>query len=412
MQQRRKLIFGHAAAALLVAASGCAAAGQGSAVPTFAVDPLWPMPLEYPYILGPVSGVAVAPDGNILIVTRQDGFSQVNEINSVTLTGTCCTPSQAVLEYAPDGTLVRQWGGPDNGYPWPQRPHGIAVDPEGNVWIGGGVAAGGGGGGGAAAAAAARAGGQQAAQQPPIDSHILKFSRDGRHLMTIGQAGVGQAANAHSNNAFGGAARFAFDAANSEVYVADGYANRRVAVLDMRTGQIKRSWGAYGNRPDNSPIADYAPGAAPAQQFRNVTCVRLANDNLVYVCDRASNRIQVFRTDGTFVAEKVLAPNTLSLGSVWDIAFSSDPSQQFLFVADGMNERVYVVDRQSLEVRTSFGTGGRVPGTFHELGSLAVDARGNLYTAENGQGRRVQKFQTTGMGRVTAEHQGPVWPRR
>jgi DNA-binding beta-propeller fold protein YncE len=392
MQQRRPLIFGQTAAALLIGIVGCATgapAVQDLRVPTFAVDPLWPMPLEYPYILGPVSGVTVAPDGNILIVTRQDGFSQVNEINSVTNTGTCCTPSQPVLEYAPDGRLIRSWGGPGAGYVWPQRPHGIGVDPQGNVWIGGGVAA--------------------AATGPVVDSHILKFSREGRHLLTIGQPNQG-AENAHSNTSFGGVARFDFDASANEVYVADGYANRRVVVLDMTTGAIKRQWGAYGNAPSGADLGEYDPSAPPAQQFRTVTCAKRSNDNLIYVCDRQNNRVQVFRRDGRFVTERIIAPNTLSLGSVWDVAFSADPGQRYLYVADGMNERVYILDRQTLDVRTSFGTGGRVPGTFHELGSLAVDSQGNLFTAENGQGRRVQRFVNTGIDFVTAQHQGAVWP--
>jgi DNA-binding beta-propeller fold protein YncE len=398
MQQSRNVnVAGLSATLLIGLTAGCTAfASQDGQAPTFEVDPFWPMPLEYPYILGPVSGVTVAPDGNILVVTRQDGFSQVNEINVVTQTGTCCAPSRAVLEYAPDGTLVREWGGPDNGYDWPRRPHGIAVDPQGNVWIGGGVVAPGGGPG--------------AGPMPddPIDSHILKFTREGQYIETIGTPGRGVQPNQHAPDAFGGAARFSFDAAANEVYVADGYANRRVVVLDMATGAVKRSWGAYGNAPDASELADYDPAAPPAQQFRSVTCAELSSDGLVYVCDRGNNRIQVFRTDGTFVNEKVIAPATLSLGSVWDVAFS--PDERFLYVADGMNERVYILDRSSLEVRTSFGVGGRVPGHFHELGSLAVDARGNVYTAENGQGRRVQKFVNTGTGPVRAEHQGAVWP--
>jgi len=405
MLQRRNLFFEGTVVALLTGLSaGCTALAQDAQVPTFEVDPLWPQPLDYPYILGPVSGVAVAPDGNIIILTRQDGFNQGNEINSVTGTGTCCTPAPAVTEYAPDGRIVRQWGGPGEGYVWPSRPHGIAIDPEGNLWIGGGVAA----------AAAAGPGGAPAAtpgtSTTPIDSHILKFSRDGRYLATIGQANQGTAANQHSATSFGGAARFSFDAAANEVYVADGYANRRVAVLDAATGELKRQWGAYGNAPDNSEIPPYDPTAAAAQQFRTVTCAEVSNDGLVYVCDRASNRLQVFETDGTFVTETVLAPATLSLGSVWDVAFSSDPDQRFLYVADGMNERVSVLDRETLELRTTFGIGGRVPGAFFELGSLAVDANGNLYTAENGQGRRVQKFRNTGFGEVTAVNQGAAWP--
>jgi DNA-binding beta-propeller fold protein YncE len=306
-----------------------------------------------------------------------------------------------VTEYTPSGQIVRQWGGPGDGYVWPQRPHGIAIDPEGNIWIGGGVAT----------AGAQRPGAAgPAGPATPIDSHILKFSREGRYLATIGEAGQGATANQHSATSFGGAARFSFDAAANEAYVADGYANRRVAVLDVKTGELKRQWGAYGNAPDNSEIPDYALGAPAAQQFRTVTCAELSNDGLVYVCDRASDRIQVFKKDGTFVSEAFVSPATLALGSVWDIAFSPDKDQRYLYVADGMNERVTVLDRKSLEVRTTFGIGGRVPGTFLELGSLAVDAKGNIYTAENGGGRRVQKFTNTGFGEVTAVNQGAVWP--
>jgi len=373
---------------------GCSGGDDGT-VPTLVVDALWPMPLEYPSILGPVSGVTVAPDGNVLIVTRQDGFSAVNEINSVTGTGQCCTPTMAVVEFAPDGRKVREWGGPDQGYPWPARPHGIAVDPAGNVWIGGGVAPPAGGGrGGRGGRGAAPTGPPPA---PTVDDFVLKFSRDGNHLMTIGGSG-----------AFGGANAFAFDADANEVFVADGYANRRVAVLDMGTGAVKRSWGAYGNEPSSAALGPYDPNAAPAQQFRSVTCVELADDGLLYVCDRGNNRVQVFETDGTFVAEVSIAPSTLGDGSAADVALS--PDERFLYVADGMNERVLIFHRETLSFRTSFGVGGRYPSHFRELGGVAVDAQGNVYTAENGQGRRVQKFVFQGTGPVTAEHQGALYP--
>jgi DNA-binding beta-propeller fold protein YncE len=376
--------------------AGCGGGDDGT-VPTFVVDALWPMPLEYPAILGPVSGVTVAPDGNILIVTRQDGFSAVNEINSVTGTGDCCTPTAAVVEFAPDGRKVREWGGPDQGYPWPVRPHGIAIDPEGNVWIGGGVAppapAGRGGRGGRGAAPSGPP------PAPTVDDFILKFSREGRHLMTIGGSG-----------AFGGANGFSFDAGESEVFVADGYDNRRIAVLDMATGEVKREWGAYGNAPSDAPLGPYDPNAPPAQQFRSVTCAELANDGMLYVCDRGNNRLQVFETDGGFVSEMLVAPATQGAGSVSDVAFSGDPRQRFLYVADGMNERVAIYWREPLEFRTTFGVGGRYPSHFRELGGLAVDAAGNVFTAENGQGRRVQRFVFQGQAPVTAEHQGALYP--
>ncbi len=390
MREWRNLITGGVAAALLVGLGvGCSAGSEGQ-VPTFEVDPFWPMPLEYPNILGPVSGVTVAPDGNLLIVTRQDGFSRANEVNVVTETGDCCKPTLAVLEYAPNGSLVREWGAPDQGYPWPERPHAIAVDPEGNIWIGGGV------------------GTDRLGAVTSVDTHILQFSRDGRHLMTIGA--VGQIPGSQSATGFGGVAGFSFDEGMNEVFVADGFANRRVAVLDISTGEVKRSWGAYGNAPDDSDLGPYDPSAPPAQQFRSVTCAELSNDRLVYVCDRGNNRIQVFDTDGTFVNEVIIAPATLGDGSVWDVAFSPEFRQRFLYVADGMNERVYILNRASLEVLTSFGVGGRYPGHFRLLGSVAVDGEGNVYTAEHGQGRRVQKFTNLGMGPVTMEHQGALYP--
>jgi DNA-binding beta-propeller fold protein YncE len=191
------------------------------------------------------------------------------------------------------------------------------------------------------------------------------------------------------------------------VFVADGYANNRVVVLDITTGEVKRDWGAYGNDP-GEPSGPYDPSAPPAQQFRTVTCAELADDGMLYVCDRGNNRIQVFETDGTFVSETIVEPATLGTGSVADVAFS--PNQAFLYVADGMNERVAIYWREPLEFRTTFGVGGRYPSHFRELGAVAVDAAGNIYTAEDGQGRRVQKFTLQGMAPVAAEHQGAVYP--
>jgi len=409
---KRLITRGAAAAVVAGSLAGCAATDDGT-VPLFEVNALWPQPLEYPNILGPVSGITVAPDGNILIVTISDRamFSAANEINTLTGTGECCTPVPGVVEFAADGSLVRQWGGPDV-QGWPVRPHGIGIDPEGNVWIGGGVAppAGGGRGG---------RGGRGAAPdpnvppppppQPTYDTHILKFSRTGELLATIGTPGA-QPSSA-STNSFGGAADFSFDADANEVYVADGFANHRVVVLDATTGEFKRSWGAYGNTPDDAPQGPYDPAAAPSQQFGRVTCAELSNDGLVYVCDQSNNRIQVFETDGTFVEEVVIAGGTRLNGTVRDIAFSNDDDQRWLFVTDGTNERVYILFRNTLEIKTHFGIGGRYPSNFRELGGIAVDAAGNIYTAEDGQGRRVQKFVNIGIGPVPAMDQGALYPQ-
>ena len=185
----------------------------------------------------------------------------------------------------------------------------------------------------------------------------------------------------------------------NEAYVADGYFNKRVAVIDMDSGKIKRYWGGYGEKPDDETLPPYNPKARPSRQFRTpVHCAEVSNDGFVYVCDRPNDRIQVFTKEGKFVKEKQLFPETLSDGSVWDIAFSRDPQQKFLYMADGANEHVYIVDRQSLEVLTQLRHGGRQPGMFFGVHSIATDSKGNIYTTETYTGKRLQKFVYKGMG--------------
>jgi DNA-binding beta-propeller fold protein YncE len=298
--------------------------------------------------------------------------------------GECCLAAPPILEFDPQGNLVNSWGGPGEGYTWPSSNHGISIDGKDNVWIGGNGRG---------------------------DSHVLKFTHDGKFLMEIGKPG--QAVNSSITTSFGRVAKIAFDDRANEAYFADGYGNKRVAVLDMTTGAVKRFWGAYGNKPDDANLGPYNPDAPLAQQFRNpVHCADPSRDGLVYVCDRPNNRIQVFRTDGSFVKEVRIAPRTLGDGAVWDIAFSRDAQQKYLYLADGKNEKVYIIDRQSLEILTSFGDGGRQPGQFFAVHSIATDSRGNIYTTETYEGKRVQKFVYKGLAPVAAKDGGVPWPRR
>jgi DNA-binding beta-propeller fold protein YncE len=210
---------------------------------------------------------------------------------------------------------------------------------------------------------------------------------------------------------FGQVADIEIDGNTNEAYLADGYRNKRVAVLDLNTGAFKRYWGAYGNRPEDVRV-DYTPGEPLPQQFRGpVHCAVPSDDGLLYVCDRGSDRIQVFRPDGTFVREVVIAPDTLAQGSTWDISFSNDAEQKFLYLADGQNFKIYVLDRESMEVLTSFGGGGRQPGQFYAPHSIASDSNNNIYTTETYEGKRVQKFVYQGM-RDTERgvHTGVPWP--
>jgi DNA-binding beta-propeller fold protein YncE len=388
-------------------------------VPRFEVDAMWPKPFPNRWILGSSTGVAVDRRDHIFLVHLTDSFNPRTEIGLATnpVTGECCAPAPNVLELDTAGNLVGHWMGPGSGYAWPEMAAGLAVDDAGNVWIGGS--------GGA-------------------DSQILKFSSTGTFIAQFGRGGPEMAAlagrtadtayqgvspgrgaagrggrrprtpalppNSSSMDSFGGPAGFSFDAKANEAYVADGFRNHRVAVIDMTTGAIRRFWGAYGNKPDDADSVRYDPSAAPAKQFSTVRCARLAQDGLVYVCDSRNDRIQVFRKNGSFVKEARVAPQTLGEGSVWDVAFSSDPQQRYLYVADGMNMKVHILDRQSLRELASFGDGGRQPGQFYAVHSVATDSHGNLYTVETYEGKRVQKFIYKGLG--APPKAAVLWPTR
>ena len=388
-----KLIPGGVLAAGIIGllASGHLLRGTASAqqtmveVPLFEVDPLWPKPIPNEGLLGMTIGVSIDDQDNVWIVHR--GSSTLNnnekgaELNPPI--AECCRSAAPVLAFNQAGDMIYSWGGPGDGYEWPESMHGIHVDYKGNVWLGGNGAK---------------------------DSQILKFTKDGKFILQSGHYGKNAGSNDPEN--FGRVAQIYVDPKTNEAYVADGYRNRRVAVLDADTGKIKRYWGAYGNKPDDGQQGPYDPKVA-GQQFRSpVHCVALANDGLLYVCDRQSDRVQVFKTDGSFVKEAFFARNTLASGSTWEIAFSKDPEQRFMYVTDGQNERVRIVERSTLTELSSFGRGGRQPGEFFGVHSIAVDSKGNIYTTETYEGKRVQKFVYKGIGKVPPGNQGVLWPKR
>jgi DNA-binding beta-propeller fold protein YncE len=372
--------------------------------PRFEVDPMWPKPLPNHWVIGNTIGVSVDAQDHVWIIHRA-GSLEAKEIYSTANppAAECCTPAPPVLAFDQAGNLVESWGGPGPGYEWPDSNHGITVDFKGNVWIGGN-----GRGTTPPGTAPAEGGAPRAARYN--DNMVLKFTQSGKFLMQIGHAGKSQGSNDVDN--LKGPAKMFIDPKTDELYVADGYGNHRVIVFDAETGKYKRHWGAYGNKPDDTNLGPYKPDDPPAQQFRNpVHCAELANDGLLYVCDRPNDRIQVFKPDGTFVKEVVIAKNTRGDGSVWDIVFSKDPQQKYLFLADGANEKIYVMLRDTLEILTSFGDGGRQPGQFYAVHSIASDSKGNIYTTETYRGQRVQKFVYKGLAAVTKKDQGVVWPK-
>ena len=389
MSGRRKLllagalVFGIAALGVGQAALEGSMQGQLVQAPRFEVDPMWPKPLPNHWVFGNVIGIGIDARDHVFIVHRQDALVQGAENGLELKISECCTPAPPVVEFDPEGNVVGAWGGPGEGYVWPASNHGVGIDNKDNIWIGGNGAG---------------------------DSHILKFTHDGKFLQQIGIPG--KPADSRSTEHFGRVAKISFDTAAGEAFIADGYLNKRVAVLDINTGAVKRFWGAYGEVPSDTTLPAYDPTKPPDRFFRTpVHCAEPSADGMVYVCDRVNDRIQVFRKDGSFVKEKIIAPLTRGDGSVWDIAFSKDAPQKYIFLADGKNQRVYVMDRQSLDILTTFGDGGRQPGQFFAVHSIATDSKGNIFTTETYEGKRIQKFVYKGIGSV-AKNQGTVWPKR
>jgi hypothetical protein len=337
--------------------------------PRFQVDAAWPKPLPNDWIMGQAAGVTVDAQDHVWVIQRPRSLT--DDEKALTLNppqSKCCRPAPAVMEFDVEGNLIQAWGGPGEGYDWPQVEHGISIDAAGFVWIGG---------------------------NGDNDGQYLKFTRAGKFVLQIGKAGP--QTNSNDVTRLGRPADAEVDPDTNEVYIADGYFNHRVIVFDANTGAYKRHWGAYGKKPTDEKLPPYNPAAAPSPQFGNpVHCVKIAKDGLIYICDRANDRIQVFRKDGSFVKEFIVEKNTLRAGSVWDLDFWIDPKQTYLFNADGTNNEVRTLRRETGEIVGAFGRNGRNAGEFHWVHNLAVDSKGNIYTTEVDTGKRAQKFRYVG----------------
>lgn len=367
----KRILVGAAMAAicwaLMTYIPAIAAGPKERAVPAFRVDPFWPKDLPDNLLLGQVAGIAVDGKDNIWVLHRPASLVDDEKGAQKNPPETrCCQAAPPVLQFSKDGKLLRKWGGPGAGYSWPKREHGIHVDGQGNVWLAGN----------------------------DDTDQLLKFDADGKFLLQIGKPDTPVGSN--NTARLGRPAHMVTDDAGGEIYVADGYGNRRIIVFDMNTGAYKRHWGAYGTKtPTDEKLPPYKPVtlANLSKSFSSpVHCVRLSRDGLVYTCDRVNDRIQVFRKDGTFVKEFQVEPHTLQNGSVWDLVLSEDRDQRYIFVADGANMQVLTLDRQTGEKLSSFGRPGHMAGNFKWVHNMAIDSRGTIYTAEVGDGRRVQKF--------------------
>jgi DNA-binding beta-propeller fold protein YncE len=350
---------------LLLAAMGAALVFGAPAMaegPHFKVDASWPKQLPNNWIIGQIGGMTVDAQDHIWVFQRPRSLNEADR--GATLNpprSRCCVPAPSVVEFDTAGNVVSAWGGPGMIPDWPESEHAIYVDAKNQVWLTG---------------------------NGKNDAALLKFTRDGKFLKQFGK--LTPVTNSLDTTQLGSTASIAMDPVANEIFLADGYGNHRVIVLDADSLAYKRMWGAYGKPPTDMKLPNFNPASA---QFANpVHCVKIANDGLVYVCDRTNDRIQVFQKNGTFVKEFVIRPETRGTGSSYDMAFWPDRNQTWMMIADGADGEALIVRRADGKEVGTFGHYGKQAGQFHNVHQIAADSKGNIYTGEVDTGMRVQKF--------------------
>jgi DNA-binding beta-propeller fold protein YncE len=359
-------------------------------VPVYRVDPFWPkLPLPDKMIMQQVVETEIDKDDHVWIINRADPRPDEMGATGNPPRAICCQLGADILEFDTAGNVLKTISGA-NIPGWPQRLQSLNVDREGNLWVSGTGAG---------------------------DS-IIKISQEGKLLWDFGhrvEKGTRAQQNNQQTDTLNGIGAFALDEEAREIFVADGFVNKRILVFDMNTGVFKRGWGGHGiplGEIDNDPSPAYdITGPPPDQkQFAPILhCVVLSKDGLVYVCERGSDRVQVFTKAGNFVSAFWVHPETEArgancggpfgkdapCGTVFHLTLSHDPQQKYVYVADGTNNMVWIHDRKTGALAGSFGGNGRYAGQLHWIDAISVDSKGNLYTGEVEDGKRVQKFVIT-----------------
>jgi DNA-binding beta-propeller fold protein YncE len=339
----------------------------GARVPQFKVDPSWPA-IPNNWVLGEATSISVDKQDHIWVLHVPQSIPAAQRENA----------APPVLEFDQSGKLLRSWGNPNDGSPWPGREHGIFVDDDNFVWIGG------------------RAGWPKPTAAGVSDDMIVKYTMDGKFVMQIGKSGQSKG-GADTENVHQATDVFV-DTRAKEVYAADGYGNKRVIVFDSQTGKFKRMWGAFGNPPP-AALAANAPAPQPQTtpdgppEFGLPHAIKVSRDGVVYVADRINNRIQMFTREGKFTRQvRVAGDASTTVPVPAGFAFSPDEKQQYLYVVDSGLMRVVIFDRASMTQIGAIGMKGKGTGEFDIVHHMAADSKGNLYTGEIVNNRRVQRF--------------------
>ena len=363
-------------------------AGQavdGNGAPLYRVDPFWPKALPNRWSMQQVTGLHVDHMNHIWFLNRGRAAVPTEIGGDSTGGGLCCVLGPEVIELDQEGNVVNAWGGPGYHPLWPTSLQTVIADTKGFVWVAGTAA----------------------------QDSILKFTRDGTFVWDFGHRPPPEAGSTPKNNqntnAFVNKGRFQLDEVANELYIID---QKRVVVYDASTGAFKRGWGGHGmplSQISNDPIPPYTWTGGPPPEEENFVptlhFIEISKDRQVYIGERGQNRIQVFTTDGKFVKSISVSPNTPArgcgglttlmgspCGTLYKMVMSKDPQQKYLFVADGTNHVVWMVDRQSGKTLGHFGGNGRLAGQLHFPNAIGIDTRGNIYTGEVDNGKRIQKF--------------------
>ncbi len=359
MTRWTRSLTGFLSTALLAAAcTGDQQATSTAAPPTFLPDSTWPQ-LPANWVLGPGTGIYVDDRDHVWVLHRPERITDEDMAAAVDASiPECCEKAPPLIELDPEGRIVATYGTIERSEGWPYFPHGVFLDHNDFLWVG----------------------------NAPHHT-LMKLTRSGEHLLTIGE--FDRTGGSQDPELLGGAADYWVNPETNELFVADGYDNRRIIVFDAETGAFLRQWGAYGDESDDAWVFDGEEVLPP--QFNLVHGLTGSRDGLLYVADATTSRIQVFRLDGSFVAETTIDGRSLP-ARITDVALSPDPAQQWLYVADGRDDKIWILRRSDLEIVAEFGSSGAGWGQFGRPHNIATDSRGNLYVAEAHPGRRFQKL--------------------